>query len=186
MMACCWKRGERMTSKERIKKLISQGTYTKVNDLLFKLNNTESKKDEAMLKEKLRDYMGKLFPYRDIFEFHDDHIRELAEVVADLYPEREHLEEYGANILVYINRKLSRYQQRKTQYQIDLHRKEKERYTDPDGYLDLKYLAWTYTEGYHHQQALMYHLLSRTLQVLIENNRKGSGKGCQRARKKKS
>lgn len=175
-----------MTSKERMKKLMAQGTYTKVNDLLFKLDNTESKKDEALLKEKLRDYMGKLFPYQDIFEFHDDHIRELAEVVADLYPEREHLEEYGTNILIYISKKLSRYQQRKTYYQIRLHRKEKERQTDPDGYLDLKYLAWTYTEGYYHQQALMYQLLFRTLQVLMEMGRKGSGKKCQNTRKKKS
>ena len=172
-----------MTSKEQLRKLISPGTHTKVNDLLYKLENTQSQKDTNLLQEKLREYMGKLFPYKDIFEFHDDHILELAEIVADLYPERENLEEYASNILVYINRKRDRYRKRTLQYQALFRQKQKELSVDSDEYLDLKYQTWTYTDGYYHQQALMYELIGRTLRLLINLNRKGRGKGCQKKKR---
>lgn len=173
-----------MTSKEQLKKLMSVGTNKKVNDLLFKLDHTESKKDLVLLQEKLRDLMGKLFPYKDIFEFHDDHILELAEIVADLYPEQANLEEYASNILVYINRNQERYRKRVFQYRTMFRQKRKELPVDSDEYLDLKYQTWTYTDGYYHQQALMYELIGRTLRLLIEQSRKGRRKTCQKTRKK--
>ena len=120
-----------MTSKEQLKKLMSVGTNKKVNDLLFKLDHTES-----------------------------------------------------SNILVYINRNLERYRKRVFQYRTMFRQKRKELPVDSDEYLDLKYQTWTYTDGYYHQQALMYELIGRTLRLLIEQSRKGCRKTCQKTRKK--
>ena len=169
-----------MLTRERAKKLLSIGTHNKLNDLLFKLENVESPREISALQEKLRDYMGKLFTYKDIFEFHNDHLFEMAEILVGLYPEKDNLEDYTYHILVYLNKKISRYKEIRFERQQALARKAKEQKTDPDGYLDQKYIAWTYTEGYYYQQAQRYRLLQRYLTDLVEFTKKGRGAACRK------
>lgn len=169
-----------MLTRERAKKLLSIGTHNKLNELLFKLENVESPREVSALQEKLRDYMGKLFTYKNIFEFHNDHLFEMAEILVGLYPEKDNLEDYTYHILVYLNKKISRYKEIRFKQQQSLARKAKERKVDPDGYLDQKYIAWTYTEGYYYQQAQMYRLLHQYLTDLVEFTKKGRDTACRK------
>lgn len=156
-----------MMTVDQAKKFVSVTTYNQLNKLLYTLEHVTSPRDIARTQEKLRESMEKLFTYKEIFELHSDHILELAETVAGLYPERTDLNGYVYYILKYIDKKIARYENTCIKYKRKLRSWSKVKDTNPDGYLNLRYEVWTYTEGYYHQQAHMYRLLQRTLKELL-------------------
>lgn len=170
-----------MLTKEKAKKLMSLGTHNQLTKLLYTLDHVTSNRDIAKAQAKLQDYLCKIFRYCDIFEFHTDHILELAEILVGLYPERDNLEDYTKHILVYLTKKIQKHQTLETKYRKRLQQKALQKEKDPDGYLDLKYETWTYTDGYYHQQVQMYRLLSRSLSdLLLFEARKGMKNTCQK------
>lgn len=171
-----------MLEKQQARKLVSINTHNTLTELLYKLEHVASPKEIVRAQESLRDFCSKLFTYGEIFELHDDHILDLAETIAGLYPELNDLEGYLYHILGYLGKQISKYEHKCMQYSQKLRRKAKEQETDPDGYLDLKYKTWTYTEGYYCQQAHMYRLLQDTLNSLLKYDREGAL--CQKKRAK--
>lgn len=162
-----------MLSKEQARKFVSPATHKQLTKLLYELEHVTTRRDIQKRKEKLKDLIGKLFTYKEVFELHDDHILELAETVVGLYPEREELEDYAFYILQYLGRQQANYEKKRKQYQKELKQKEKEKNIDPDGYLDKKYEAWTYEEGYYRQRNHMYGLLKDSLNDLLLYKRQG-------------
>ncbi len=162
-----------MFTKEQAKKIISLSTYNQLNKQLYALEYTIKAREKIKIKEKLRDFIGKLFTYGDIFEFHDDHILDLAETIAGLYPEREDLKDYIYHILIYLENQIGRYEKVCQQKKQELVKKEIEKLTDPDGYLDKEYEVWTYTDGYYRQRTNMYRLLRQTLKDLLYYEERG-------------
>lgn len=162
-----------MIDRKQAKKLMSIGTYNTLTELLYKLEHVKAPKEIVRAKESIRDFCVKLFTYGEIFELHDDHVIDLAETLAGLYPEREDLEGYAFYILGYLEKQVARQEKLSLQYSQQLRVKAKERDKDPDGYLDLKYKAWTYAEGYYFQQANMYRLLQETLNALLKYDKEG-------------
>lgn len=157
-----------MLTKEKAKKLVSLGTHNQLKKILHTLNNVTSKRDIAKAQTKLIECLSKIFRYRDLVEFHVDHLVEMAEVIVELYVERDNLEDYTEHILVYLNDRIQKQQRLEQKYRKLLQQKTLEKETDPDGYLDLKYLTWTYTDGYYHQRAMMYRLLNYYLSDLLD------------------
>ena len=165
-----------MLDKTRAKKLISKGTYTQISKLLYEidyLDEKASEKTKLMKMQRLRGCIQKLFTFNETFELHDSHIIELAEVVVELYPEMSSLEEYAQNILTYTDKQMKKYEQLTAEYVQKLRWKERDKDKDPDGYLDLKYLTWTYTTGYHHQTYHTYELINSMLDDLIKMKKAG-------------
>ena len=159
--------------KEEARKFVSLSTYNQLNTALYKAEHAKTPKDVAKMKEKLKTIVGKLFTYKEIFEFHDDHIIEIAETIVGLYPEREDLNGYTFYILEYLKNQIAKYERLKMKYTKELAMKEKMRETDFGGYLDVKYRAWTYTDGYYCQQAHMYRLLKTCLTDLVSFAERG-------------
>lgn len=162
-----------MLGNKQANKLVSVGTYETLTDLLYKLEHVKSPKEIVRMQESLRSFCTTLFTHKEIFELHDDHILDLAETIAGLYPEFGNLEDYIYHILGYLEKQISKHEQKSRLYSQKLKKKIKEQGTDPDGYLDLKYKTWTYTDGYYCQQANMYRLLQGTLRDILYYDRKG-------------
>lgn len=171
-----------MLEKERAKKFVSIGTHNQLTKLLYTLEHVTAPRDISKAKASLREVIGKLFTYKEIFELHDDHILELAETVVGLYPEREDLDSYLFYILEYLESQILKYEQIKNKYitELSIKTKLRENETDPDGYLNLKYKTWTYTTGYYHQKVHMCRLLAQVLRDLS-----AYAKGGQICRKRK-
>lgn len=163
-----------MMTNEQAKMFLSVNTHNKITKLLYTLEHVKTPRDIAKAQENLREMIEELFTYKEIFDLHSDHILELAETVAGLYPERNDLNDYVYYILDYINKKLTRYEEKKSRYKQDLRQMEKIREIDRDRYLNLRYTVWTYTDGYYCQQAHMYRLLNRTLKELLSRNERGT------------
>lgn len=160
---------------------MSIGTHNQLTKLLYTLEHVTSSRDVAKAQTKLQDYLCKIFRYCDIFEFHIDHLTELAEILVGLYPERDNLEDYTKHILAYLTKKIHKHRIIEQTYRKQLQQKALHKEKDPDGYLDLKYETWTYTEGYYHQLAQMYQLLYRALSdLLLFESQKGTTAVCQK------
>ena len=170
-----------MLTKEKAKKLLSLGTHNQLTKLLYTLDHVTSNREIAKAHAKLQDSLCKIFRYCDIFEFHTDHLIELAEILVGLYPERDNLEDYTKHILAYVIKKIHKHQMLEEKYRKQLQQKARYKENDPDGYLDLKYKTWTYTDGYYHQQVQMYRLLNRSLSdLLLFEAQKGRKHTCQK------
>lgn len=157
-----------MLKKEQAKKFLSIGTYNQLTKHLYKLEHVTSKRDILQTKEKIRDMMTRLFDYSDIVDLHDDHVLELAETIVGLYPERDNLEDYTYYILEYLQKQIWRYEETKQKWEQKKNWEAHNKNKNPDMFLDLTYITWTYTNGYYHQQANMYRLLRQTLIDLLE------------------
>lgn len=162
-----------MLGKEQAKKMVSIATHKQLTKLLYELEHITAPRDILRKKENLRDLIGKLFTYKEIFELHDDHILELAETVVGLYPEREDLNGYVYYILIYLEKQIARLEEIRKKREKELKIKEKYQDKDPEGFLDLKYETWTYTEGYYYQKAHMYRLLQHSLKDLLRFAERG-------------
>lgn len=168
-----------MLDKASAKKMVSKGTHTQLSKILYELErmddgkNVSAKTKDAKM-QKLRNIMQKLFTFKEVFELHDDHIIELAEIIAGIYPELFNLEDYTYHILAYLSKRMQEYEKITREYVEKLRWKEMEKDKDPDGYLDLKYLTWTYTTGYHYQTYHTYVIMKAALEDLLRFKRDGA------------
>lgn len=162
-----------MISVNDAKKIMGVSTYNQLTKLLYTLEHVTAPRDIRRTQDKLRELISNLLSFKNVLELHTDHIIELAETIAGLYPERDDLDGYIYHILPYINKKLKRYDEICMRYRQQLKQMGKVRDQDPEGYLNLRYKVWTYTDGYYHQQAHMYQLLRSLLRDLSDYARRG-------------
>lgn len=167
-----------MLDKTRAKKMVSKGTHAQLSKILYELEHMEdgksvSAKTKDAKMQKLRNIMQKLFTFKEVFELHDDHIVELAEIIAGIYPELSDLEDYTYHILAYLSKRMREHEKITREYVEKLRWKEMKKDRDPDGYLDLKYLTWTYTTGYHHQTYHTYAIMKVALEDLLRFKKEG-------------
>ena len=158
--------------------MVSKGTHEQLTNLLYEIDHLQndpnaSNKTKLTKMQKLRTIMEKFFSFREIYDLHDDHVIELAEIIVGLYPELSDLDDYTYHILEYLSKRIHKYERTMHEYKEKLLRKEREKDIDPDGYLDLKYLTWTYTHGYHYQTYHTYILMKIALEDLMRFKRDG-------------
>lgn len=162
-----------MIGPNEAKKIMGVATYNQLTKLLYTLEHVTAPRDILRTQDKLRELISSLLSFKNVLDLHTDHIVEIAETIAGLYPEREDLEGYIYYILPYINKKLKRYDEVCMRYRQQLKQMAKVRDQDPEGYLNLRYKVWTYTDGYYHQQAHMYQLLRSLLRDLSDYAKRG-------------
>ena len=153
-----------MTSKKR-RKFLAETTHIKLTNLLHVCYNTSTQKDREQAYEKLRVYLASFFSHYVVATYHYDHLEELAETLQGLYLEQDDLAGYCYHIEQYINHKLKEYEQNKDHYS-SLFILKRNTITE-DEFLDLQYMLWTYTHGYHAGHADMYKHLKMCLQELL-------------------
>lgn len=157
-----------MITKAKSKKLLAVGTHNRLTSLLHICYNVDSPRKRKNAYEKLQKYLSTIFSYEELCEYHTDHLEELAEIIQGLYPERDNLQDYSHHILEYLNKRLRKYKQTKERYILELSINRRKLDSHSDEYLNLKYLAWTYSHGYYAQQAHMHRLLHTYLTGLLE------------------
>ncbi len=159
---------------DQLKKLISLSTYNQLNKWLFLLEKSRSRKKDVQIKTALRRILERIFTYKEVYALHDDHIVELCEVFAALYPERQNLSEYGYYVLRYTRSQLAKMEEtlKKKKQAAEWGRKTK---ASPSVQLDLDYAAWVYTHGYYQGRIHAYRLLFYALSDLI---RMAESEGC--------
>lgn len=170
-----------MISQNKAKTLLAKATHDKLTRLLQACYCAKSNREVEQTHEKLRLYLGTLFSYRDVCEFHNEQLEDLAENIQGLYPERDDLEDYTFHILAYLRKRIKDHHQQEEKVLMLLNIKRKQG-VDSLGYLDAKYQAWVYTHGYQAQQMLLYKLLYDQLdglhEVVIKSSRKRSDMRC--------
>ncbi len=161
---------------KKMRKLLSESVHTQLQKYLTALeqideNDPVALKEEEKVQERIRRVLERIFTFEQIYEFHMEHLLELADVILGLYPERDQLEEYTYCIFPYLQSRLKSYEMKRNAYLDKLSRAKRTMDTESVEYLDLAYRTWVYTDGYECQQAKMYRLLQQTLQDLVAYKR---------------
>lgn len=162
-----------MITKEKAKKLLSVSFYNRLTKKLHICYNVKSSRSRAKAYESLRDTLEPIFTYVEIFELHNDHLVEIAEVLQGLYPEADEIADYTFYILEYLRKQMKAISADADKAQ-KAYSYAKHAY-DPDSgeVLNARYVAQTYQDGYYAGQHKAYSLLFQCLTGLVEYVERG-------------
>lgn len=148
-----------MLSKEQVRRFMSLSTHNQLTKQLTLLEKPLSRREEADVRGVLRNAVSRLFTYKEIYDLHDDHVAEMAEVVVALYTEQERLTEYIDGVCSYAEKQMAKLDERRLRCGRRLDWERKKQVLPPEKLLDLQYEYWTYTDGYYHGRKRAYKLL---------------------------
>lgn len=154
-----------------ITKLLSKQTYNRIEKQLIACKASTPRGEETQY-ELLRELLAEFFTLKKVLLFPNKVLMDLSEAIQDLHIEQNNLDEYIHHTENYLRYQLQRYDDKtkKLIHDMNWERGRKgESYLDTYEKLDLVYLAKSYQEGYHKQQALMYKLL---LDIIDEIHRR--------------
>lgn len=122
-----------------------------------------SEKENA---EHLRKQMERLFTFKNTYAMHDDHIKELADCIVDLWRSEDRAES-AREMEDYAKSQMSRHGRKKREMFHRVQWAKAAGNEDEAGMLDLKYRLWIYEHGYEHSRFQMYGMLCRITQNLL-------------------
>ena len=156
-----------MLSEKELRALLSAATHKQIERQLLLWDKTTTIREKNAGIIPIKDLLIKLLTYKNIYDLHNDHLIELLETFAELYPESERLSEYALEIRGYLDAQIKKIEINLTQAIHTAERARRTKGTPPLMQLDLDYQVWVYQHGYYRSRKAAYQLILQVLKELI-------------------